>query len=162
MGLIFTIALTATVMLVGFLLYTRTSPFERTARCPNCEVAYLELVEAGEPARSYAVLACPQCTNTSTRVHGSPSRFAYCPSCRQRTLETPTRRLPPDIDAPLAVEVEERCHVCGHHDVLVLPAPHARGLRVQAEAGGASESTPRHTRRTVIPFPVDRAHTDAE
>jgi hypothetical protein len=152
--------ITAAVMFVGFMLYTRTSPFDRPARCPNCEVPYIELAPPADDSgsqRTYAVLACPQCTNTSTRVHGTPSRFAYCPSCRQRTLETPTRRLPPDLDAPLAVEVEERCHLCGHHDAVVLPAQPLRDHRIHAEAGAG---TPPPHRRTVIPFPVDRRRDD--
>ncbi|MEZ4316530.1 MAG: hypothetical protein R3F61_03470 [Myxococcota bacterium] len=144
--LIGVILVSALVMMVGFTLYSRTSPFERTPRCPNCHIPYLELVDPdrigsnrGGPRRTYDVLACPQCTNTTTRVYGTPSRFAYCPSCNQRTLETPARRLAPTLEAPLAVEVEERCHVCGYAHHLVLPPQHES----PASAG----------RGKVIPFP---------
>lgn len=137
--LIAVILVSAVVMMVAFMLYSRTSPFERTPRCPNCEIPYLKLVDPQDeraahtgPRRTYEVLACPQCTNTTTRVYGTPSRFAYCPACNQRTLETPARRLPPSIEAPLAVEIDERCHVCGYTHHLVLPpqfedAPMAAG-----------------------------------
>lgn len=137
------VILVSTIVLLGsVLLYTRATPFDRPVRCPNCRIPYLALVDStprGAPVRSYRVLACPQCTNTITRVHGTASRFAYCPACSQRTLETPAKRLSPTISAPLAVEVEERCHVCGHTDVVVLPNV------IQADLGGK-----------VIPFPGSR------
>ncbi|MCB9678878.1 MAG: hypothetical protein H6737_27500 [Alphaproteobacteria bacterium] len=138
--LIGVILFAACTMLVALLLYTRTSPFQRTPLCPNCQIPYLKLVDPPDSPerRSYEVLACPQCTNTTTRVHGSPSRFAYCPSCNQRTLETPARRLPPTLEAPLSVEIDERCHVCGHEHVVILPPPF---------------HTPVVMRGRVIPFP---------
>lgn len=139
--LIATIALASVILLGGMMLYTRTSPFERHPHCPNCSVAYITMAPSGT-GRSYEVLACPECTNTITRVHGTPSRFAYCPSCQQRTLETPTRRLAPTVEAPLAVSVDERCHICGYGEQRVLPEPSERPVAVGEPRLGK-----------VIPFP---------
>lgn len=131
-----TILVSAVVLFVGAMVYTRTRPFDGPPKCPSCDVPYLELPQ-GEEHRTYDVLVCTECTNTSTVVFGTASRFAYCPTCRQRTLEMPVRRLAPMPDAPLSVEVAEHCHVCGHRDEVVLPEP---GVRIG--------------RGKVIPFPT--------
>lgn len=79
-------------------------------RCPTCGVAYEVVAPAGDDTnRSYDVLACPHCSNTATLVRGSRSFLPYCPSCGNRTLETPTVRLPGDR---LRVEVREHCPLC--------------------------------------------------
>lgn len=79
-------------------------------RCPTCGVNYEVVSAAGQgPNSSYDVLACPHCSNTATVVRGARSFLPYCPSCGNRTLETPTVRLPGD---PLRVEVREHCPLC--------------------------------------------------
>ena len=145
--LIAIVALSTGVLLSATLLYSRAAPLAGPPQCPNCHVMYVRLGSSAEDEahrshRAYEVFACPECTNTITRVHGAPSRFAYCPSCAQRTLETPTRRLSPTIDAPLAVAIEERCHVCGFHDERVLP-----------ESGTPFEMP--SAKGQVIPFPLN-------
>lgn len=121
--LIATILVGAVVLLGSMLLYTRTRPLATTPTCPTCEADYLilEPPDEGGVRRTYDVLVCPECTNAITRVQGTKSRFAWCPACRQRTLETPVRRLPPAPLRPLAVEVEEQCHVCGFRATIELP-----------------------------------------
>jgi hypothetical protein len=123
--LIGVIAVSTVILLGGAMLWSRTFPWSGPPVCPNCRVPYQVLTDPpGDGARrTYEVLACLHCANTSTRVHGSPSRFAYCPACTQRTLETPVKRLPPSLENPLQVEVDERCHVCGYEDVRVVPPP---------------------------------------
>lgn len=117
-----TIAFAAVVLFVSTMVYSRTGPFGSTPSCPTCEVPFLVLDVPAEPERrTYDVLVCPECTNSVTRVLGARSRFAWCPACRQRTLETPVHRLPPTPERPLAVEVEEHCHVCGYRDLVELP-----------------------------------------
>lgn len=137
------IALSASIFFVGALVASRTSPFGRAPLCPNCQIPYQAITAPhdGGARRTYEVLACVQCANTTTRVLGAASRFAHCPSCNQRALEIPVRRLPPTPENPLQVEVEERCHVCGHDDVVALP----------------SAWQPRRGRGTVIPFPSGRS-----
>ena len=47
--------------------------------------------------------------DTATVVRGARSFLPYCPSCGNRTLETPTVRLPGET---LRVEVREHCPLC--------------------------------------------------
>lgn len=122
--MIATVLVAAMVLMGCTMVYTRARPFGGPARCPSCDVNLVELPsldDEGEERRTYDVLVCPHCTNTSTRVLGTRSRFAWCPQCRNRTLETPVVRLPPTPTAPIAVQVDERCHVCGFTDTRVLP-----------------------------------------
>ncbi|MCB9663354.1 MAG: hypothetical protein H6732_04520 [Alphaproteobacteria bacterium] len=106
-------------------------------RCPTCRVPYVVVAHAGEGDNAtYDVLACPQCANTVTLVHGAQSHLAYCPACRNRALETPSVRLPGE---PPQVEVREHCHLCGFQRTFtvgaqpgmgkVLPFPTARPRR---------------------------------
>lgn len=123
--------------------------------CPTCEIPLVRLTQgpSTEPGdvRSYDVLACPTCTNTLTLVHGTRSRFAYCPACQQRTLETPCIRLAPEPDDPLppgtlCIEVRERCHLCEHaEDTLIC---------IETDLTIEEEDPPRQGQ--VIPFPGAR------
>ena len=85
--------------------------------CPSCATRLAPLPLA-QLHRSYEVLVCATCTNTVTAVHGARSESAYCPSCRQRSLETPVVRLPNGKHGPL-VEVHEYCHLCEHQENVV-------------------------------------------
>ena len=110
-------------MLAGFIYASRHSIWDPEPRCVNCGQLYLILnpPDAFEERRFYEILVCPHCTNAATRVHGRISRFAICPRCNQRTLETPVRRLPPTRLAPVAVEVSEHCHVCAFEEEYRIP-----------------------------------------
>ena len=105
--------------------------------CPTCHVDYVLLSSADEDAHAaYDVLACPTCSNTVTRVHGTASRHGYCTACRNRAMEVTCDRLP---GPSLQVEVHESCGLCGH--------THTFELGVPAEVRMAE----------VIPFPTERA-----
>lgn len=72
--------------------------------------------------RTYEVFACPHCTDVMTSVHGQPSRFATCPSCSQFGLEIEaTATGLNEVGEVPAVEVEELCRICGHHDAWSVP-----------------------------------------
>lgn len=103
---IWVIVLSALVFTVAAVAY-RGLPVRQ---CPTCRTDYEVVAEAGGgPNLTYDVLACPQCANTATRVHGSHSHLAYCPACRNRALETPSVRT--SLQPP-AVEIREFCHLC--------------------------------------------------
>ncbi len=90
-------------------------------RCPTCRADWVVLAKPGEADNeSYAVLACPTCTNTHTRVQGLGSRWAWCPACKQRALEAHCTRLQPGT---LHVRVHETCHLCGHEATFELARP---------------------------------------
>ncbi|MCA9568907.1 MAG: hypothetical protein KC656_13755 [Myxococcales bacterium] len=118
--MILAVVVATVVLFAGSMLYARARPFRPPAICPSCAVHMLELPRTLAPA-PYDILICPHCANTVTRVHGMNSRFAACPACRQRTLETRVQRLPPTPETPIGVAVDELCHVCGHQDHVVLP-----------------------------------------
>lgn len=103
-------------LLLGTLLTLGTLWLQRRQRrCPSCRVPLVGLArEASGEALTYEVLVCPSCTNALTLVHGTRARYAWCPECRQRTLETPCIRLPDADDGRRRVEVHENCHLCGH------------------------------------------------
>ncbi len=90
-------------------------------RCPSCRVDLVSLnpmTEGKGPGPlGYEVLVCPRCTNALTLVAGSRSRYAFCPECRQRTLETPCIRIPDGPEGQPRVEVHENCQLCGHQAV---------------------------------------------
>lgn len=112
-----------------------------TRQCPACRVEMEPLIEGGDPARlvrAYEVLVCPHCTNAATAVMGEPGAFAWCPGCRERSLQTPCIRLPRGPGGP-AVEVHEHCELCGYHET------------VKIVQGGAHAP-----RGLVIPFPTER------
>lgn len=136
--MIVTILVSAVVLFVGTVVYTRSRPFAGPPRCPSCQVDYLALPTGDEPL-PYDVLVCPECSNTNVVVHGATARFCQCPACRQRTLEVRAQRLPPRPEAPISVGITEHCHLCGHVDELDLPDP---GVKVG--------------RGQVIPFPTRR------
>lgn len=92
-------------------------------RCPACDVAYIQVPSLDGEHRPYDVLICPVCTNTVTRVHGARSNMAYCPTCSNRSLETPCARSAHGADAPTRVAVHEYCHICGHEDEVVFGPP---------------------------------------
>lgn len=101
--------------------------------CPNCRTPMAALPdEAPLGVRSYRVHACRTCTNVVTQVHGARSRWAWCPACRQRALETPVHRLPNAPDGSPQAEVHELCHICGHELMVRLPelTPVAQGGKV--------------------------------
>lgn len=141
--------LAVTLVAAGFLLYRRAATAER--RCPNCHATYEVIAAAGSgPNTTYDVLACPMCSNTSTRVQGTRSEQAWCPSCRNRSLETPSLRLPGD---GVRVEVREYCGICefersyvvGEGDVRplgkVIPFPFERTRRPATEAPRSETNT---------------------
>ena len=88
----------------------------------------------GSEQPSYEVLVCEQCSNAATLVHGHKSRFAYCPSCLNRSLRTPCMRLEDG-----SVKVAEACEICGYRSERVI---------------GGEQSPPPMGK--VIPFPVHR------
>lgn len=103
----------------------------RQRNCPSCRVALVPLGKGPENVShsvdgellTYEVLVCPRCTNALTNVHGARSRYAFCPECRQRTLETPCIRLPDTADGRRRVEVHENCHLCDHGAVREVADP---------------------------------------
>jgi hypothetical protein len=82
----------------------------RQRNCPSCRTDMRTLARPGQEGGmpSYEVLVCDSCTNVATLVHGHQARFAYCPSCLNRSLRTPCIRQPDS-----SVKVEERCELCG-------------------------------------------------
>lgn len=78
--------------------------------CPSCQVEYTLVSAAGQgPNQTYDVLACPFCTVTQTRTQGVASSIAWCPACRNRSLQTTSTRIPGDA---VRVEVHEECPLC--------------------------------------------------
>jgi Zn-finger nucleic acid-binding protein len=129
LAVIFTIL----VFAVAGVLYRGMEPVRQ---CPTCRIDYDVIAEAGAgPNLSYDILACPQCANTATRVHGSHAHLAYCPACRNRSLETASVRT---AVQPPVVEIRESCHLCEFQ----------RSYEVRGE-----EPAPL---AEVIPFPVRR------
>jgi hypothetical protein len=131
------------------LLYRRARQMERN--CPNCHAEYELISAAGDgPNASYDVLACPFCVNTSTRVHGTQSELAWCPACRNQTLETPSLRLPGE---GRRIEVREHCGICefersyvvGEGEIRplgrVIPFPFERTRRAKEDAEKAEKTT---------------------
>jgi hypothetical protein len=126
--------------IAGVLAASAAVVFRDQRRCPTCRDSLMELPKPEE--RTYEVLACPRCPTAVTLAVGQRARLSWCPSCRQRALDTPCIRQP-DADGTVAVEVQERCHLCGHEEVLLIEtsAP-PRGLVVpfrhtgQRRAGG--------------------------
>ena len=106
----------------------------RRRSCPSCGVELTPLRVARDGAiAAYEVMCCPRCSNAVTLVHGVRHRFAHCPDCHQRTLETPCIRLPDSADGHRRVEVHESCHLCAHHAIRELSdgpweTPMKRGL----------------------------------
>jgi len=113
------VAIAAT--LAGILAFVAVWNLRRQRKCPSCRVELVSLnpQKTGDGAGplGYEVLVCPRCTNALTLVAGSRSRYAFCPECRQRTLETPCIRIPDGQDGQPRVEVHENCQLCGHQAV---------------------------------------------
>lgn len=143
------VLLAAVALTVGVVWSTR-----KKRDCPSCGLPLVSLGRQGTELVStsvdgdpltYEVLVCPRCTNAVTNVHGARSRYAYCPECRQRTLETPCIRLPDSSDARRRVEVHEACHLCGHlamREVADPPVgPQKRGQVIQFPAGRRKHGT---------------------
>ncbi|HHO50577.1 MAG TPA: hypothetical protein ENK18_06795 [Deltaproteobacteria bacterium] len=99
-----------------------------STRCAACEVD-LEPLTGGpgghagaHPPRSYEVFGCPCCATLITTLHGSRSLYAYCPACRQLSLQ-----LQVDAERPAPVgqrpraRVHERCGICGFEATATLP-----------------------------------------
>ena len=85
-------------------------------RCTECG-GDRQRVPPAHRHRTYEVLACPQCTDVTTAVHGQISRFAVCPSCSQFGLEVQaTAVAPSEVGEIPPVVVEERCRICGFAD----------------------------------------------
>lgn len=110
--------------------------------CPSCRTP----MRAAQPdpttldprrPPSYEVLVCDTCSNCATLVHGHQSRFAYCPSCLNRSLRTPSIR---QTDG--SVRVEEQCELCGF----------TAERQVQTHAQPAAEEPVQLG--VVIPFPT--------
>ncbi len=124
--------LTVLIFAVAVVAYRGLGPVRQ---CPTCKVDYEVISETGGMNLTYDVLACPRCSNCATRVHGTHSHLAYCPACRNRSLETPSVRTslqPPEI------EIRENCHLCGFQRTFAARGEEPRKIGV------------------VIPFPLDR------
>lgn len=119
------------VLMAGSLMSLR-----RQRNCPGCAEPMTSLTRdlPGSERPSYEVLVCEGCSNAATLVHGHKSRFAYCPSCLNRSLRTPCMRLDDG-----SVKVAETCEICG--------------FKAEHVVGGARPSRPMGQ---VIPFPVHR------
>ncbi len=113
----------------------------RQRNCPSCRTPMRTVARPGEDGGipSYEVLVCDGCANAATLVHGHQSRYAYCPSCLNRSLHTPCIRQPDS-----SVKVEERCDLCGF-----------KAERVFAHGPVAAPDTPPPMGQ-VIPFPTHR------
>jgi hypothetical protein len=116
-------ALLGLAITLAIVLVTR-----RQRRCPSCGVHLVNIAHPGSRAAdgttiTYEVLVCPSCTNALTLIAGSRQRYAWCPECRQRTLETPCIRLPDTAEGRRRVEVHEHCHLCGHMAVREIGDP---------------------------------------
>lgn len=120
----------------------------RQRNCPSCRTPMRTLAGPGSdlPADraipggvpSYEVLVCDGCTNAATLVHGHQSRFAYCPSCLNRSLRAPCMR-----QEDGSVKIEERCELCGYAN-----------SRVVGDVPPDTE--PEAAMGQVIPFPMHR------
>lgn len=112
--------------------------FSLALTCPACKVALKPLaehVEASDDAeRSYEVFACNSCELAFTAVHGVASAWAYCPMCKQRSLQVQSARLPGPKAGPPVARAVEICHLCGFEDSRLLggqlPVAEAREGRV--------------------------------
>ncbi len=103
--------------------------------CPLCGEPLEEVTDGPAPDRSYEVLACSKCATIVTTVHGARSRFAYCPSCRQLSLDVHARTSP----EAAVIELREHCTICDFEADRALE-------RVEAHEG------------KVIPFPGPRSN----
>ena len=112
--------------------------------CPHCQVALegLRAPDTVQPRRSWEVLACLDCTLAVTVVQGVPASIGWCPECRQHALQLGSRRVTPDPDAPIVVEVEESCSLCKH------------SARIEVRRSAWEDQGP-SPRGRVIPFPDD-------
>lgn len=89
--------------------------------CPTCDLPYEVVAGAGDgPNTSYDVLACPQCANCATLVHGARRHHAYCPACGNAALETAASRADGD---GLRVDVKEHCALCGFQHQFTVGEP---------------------------------------
>ena len=87
--------------------------------CPSCRIPMRAIATRPFPVRSYDVWVCMRCTNAVTRaVEGD---IPECGACHQRSLLTPTWRLPADGHGDPAVQVHEHCPVCGHDAIVDFP-----------------------------------------
>lgn len=118
----------AILAIAGVIMASAALVIRDQRRCPACRDAMIDLPRT--EARAYEVLACPRCPTAVTLAVGQRARLSWCPTCKQRALETPCHRQPSE-DGSLVVEVHERCHLCGHEDIHIVegPAP-PRGLVV--------------------------------
>lgn len=124
----FGVVLLAALILAGALTWA----MRRKRDCPSCGLPLVSLGRHGTDLVSksidgdpltYEVLVCPRCTNALINVHGARSRYADCPDCHQRTLETPCIRLPDTPESRRRVEVHEHCPLCGHMAVREVADP---------------------------------------
>lgn len=126
----------------------------RQRNCPSCRTPMVSIAGPGSeiPADpnlpggvpSYEVMVCETCSNAATLVHGHQSRFAYCPSCLNRSMRAPCMR-----QEDGSVKVEEKCELCGYADTRVVGAP--------------APPAPPAQLGQVIPFPLHRVRpSDAD
>lgn len=120
----------------------------QSRQCPSCGEAMEALTDGpGSEAgavhpRSYEVAACPACHTLVTSIHGARSAFAYCPSCRQLSLELEaTWASEPGVDGRPPVDVSERCSICGYTGDVEIPGDESHPGRPD----------------NVIPFPQRKA-----
>lgn len=133
--------LVALVILAGAMWTLR-----RQRNCPSCRTPMRTIGGAGAHdspdatgvVPTYEVLVCDGCSNAATMVHGHQSRFAYCPSCLNRSMRAPCMRLDDG-----SVQIEEKCELCGYAD-----------SRIVTEA--KPEIIAEQRLGQVIPFPMHR------
>ena len=87
----------------------------RNRACSSCGTE-LEVLAAPDGLHTYEVLVCPSCPTAEVLSHGSRNRFAYCPRCGRKALQTVAERLP-DPPGQRLVHVKENCQVCGYGDI---------------------------------------------
>lgn len=121
---------TCALLLAGLIVAGWAWSVRQKRKCPSCHIPLVPVTTSadGGPPLTYEVLACPTCTNAITLVHGNRARYAWCPECRQRTLETPCIRLP-DAGGKPRVDVHEHCHLCGHAAIREVGEPGDKPLR---------------------------------
>jgi len=86
----------------------------RNRRCSNCKEDLVSIA-APDGLHTYEVMACTSCDVAEVLSNGTPNRFAFCPRCGRRGLETLADRLP-DPPGQILVQVKEACQVCGYGD----------------------------------------------
>lgn len=111
--------------------------------CSQCDSPWRDVVfeEDGDLGGKHELQVCPRGHEVHRVQRGYFSRFAPCPSCRQRTLVV-TPQVYVRYDEQVTVSVSESCGLCGHRSerhqdldaqtepkrglILSFPEPHER------------------------------------